>query len=139
MLQLILKRLRYFVVAAELSRITCADRKLHVSKPSKSVAIQQIEELTGQQLFVRLHAQGLSLPSLGRRLRNKVIHLLSDVGGLETDDLSLREGVAGELRLVMFSLFVTAFLPRLLRRYADYCPAVNIYSDDMNSADIVHS
>jgi len=135
--QFTLKQLRYFVVAGELSSVTRAARKLHVSQPSISAAIQQIEETTGLQLFVRHHAQGLSLTPTGRQLMNRARQLLRDAEGLEKYARSLGEEIGGELRLVAFPTFAPVFLPRLLRRYAERHPSVSLYCDEMHQADIV--
>lgn len=132
-----LKQLRYFVVAGELSSVTQAAHKLHVSQPSISAAIQQIEEITGLQLFVRHHARGLSLTPSGRQMMNRARQLLRDAEGLQKYALSLAEEIGGELRLVAFPTFAPAFLPRLLRRYAELHPSVSLYCDEMNQEDIV--
>ena len=56
-----LKQLSYFVTAADAGSITAAARQLHISQPSISAAIAQLESQFGLELFVRHHAQGLSL------------------------------------------------------------------------------
>lgn len=137
MRQFTLKQLRYFVVAGERSSVTQAARKLHVSQPSISAAIQQIEEITGLQLFVRHHAQGLSLTPSGKQLMARARQLLRDAEGLEKYAISLGEEIGGELRLVTFPTFAPAFLPQLLRRYAARYPSVSLYCDEMHQADIV--
>ncbi|WP_070990050.1 LysR family transcriptional regulator [Halofilum ochraceum] len=137
MRQFTLKQLRYFVVAGELSSVTQAARKLHVSQPSISAAIQQIEEVTGLQLFIRHHAQGLSLTASGKQLMARARQLLRDAEGLEKYAIALGEEIGGELRLVAFPTFAPLFLPRLLRRYATHHPSVSLYCDEMNQADIV--
>lgn len=132
-----LKQLRYFVVAGDLSSVTQAAKQLHVSQPSISAAIQQIEELTGLQLFVRHHAQGLSLTPSGKQVLVRAKQLLRDADGLERFAVSLGEEIAGELRLVAFPTFAPVFLPQLLRRYADKYPAVSLQCDEMTQSDIV--
>lgn len=132
-----LKQLRYFTVAGDLSSVTLAARQLHVSQPSISAAIQQIEEVTGLQLFVRHHAQGLSLTPSGKQLLARAKQLLRDADGLEQFAVSLGEEVAGELRLVAFPTFAPVFLPQLLRRYADAYPAVSLLCHEENQVDIV--
>lgn len=132
-----LKQLRYFVVAGDLCSVTQAAKQLHVSQPSISAAIQQIEELTGLQLFVRHHAQGLSLTPSGKQVLVRAKQLLRDADGLERFAVSLGEEIAGELRLVAFPTFAPVFLPQLLRRYADKYPAVSLQCDEMTQADIV--
>lgn len=137
MRQFTLKQLRYFVVAGELSSVTGAARKLHVSQPSISTAIHQIEEMTGLQLFVRHHAQGLSLTPSGKQLMTRAKQLLHDADGLVQYALSLGDRIAGELKLVAFPTFAPVFLPRLLRQYADAYPAVSLSCHEMTQEDIV--
>lgn len=134
--QFTLKQLRYFAVAGQLSSVTQAARKLHVSQPSISAAIQQIEEGTGLQLFVRHHAQGLSLTPTGKKLLRRAQQLLRDAEGLEKFAVSLGEEVRGELRMVAFPTFAPVFLPQLLRRFAKQYPAVSLYCDEMTQTDI---
>lgn len=132
-----LKQLRYFVVAGELSSVTKAARKLHVSQPSVSGAIQQIEDVTGLQLFVRHHAQGLSLTPPGKQLMRRASQLLRDAETLQHYARSLGEEIRGELRLVALPTFAPVLLPRLLRRYTSLHASVSLYCDEMHQADIV--
>ncbi len=105
--------------------------------PSPPSRPPQIEETTGLQLFVRHHAQGLSLTPAGKQLLVRAKQLLRDAEGLERFAVSLGEEIGGELRLVAFPTFAPVFLPQLLRRYADRYPAVSLQCDEMNQADIV--
>jgi len=137
MRQFTLKQLRYFVVAGELSSVTGAAKKLHVSQPSISAAIQQIEQVTALQLFVRHHAQGLSLTPTGRQMLTRARALLRDAEGLQKFAASLGEEVSGELRLVAFPTFAPLYLPQLLRRFTDLHPAVSLYCDEKTQLGIV--
>jgi len=56
-----LKQLEYFVAAGERGSITFAAEKVNISQPSISAAITHLEAEFGVQLFIRHHAQGLSL------------------------------------------------------------------------------
>ena len=56
-----LRQLRYFVVTAEVLSFTAAARLLHISQPSISTAIAELEDSFGVQLFIRHHASGLSM------------------------------------------------------------------------------
>lgn len=132
-----LKQLRYFVVAGDLSSVTRAAKRLHVSQPSISAAIQQVEETSGLQLFLRHHAQGLSLTPAGKQLLVRARQLLRDADGLERFAVSLGEEIGGELNLVAFPTFAPVFLPQLLRDYADRYPAVSLHCDEMSQVDIV--
>ena len=63
-----LRQLGYFVVTAEVLSFTAASKVLHISQPSISTALAELESSFGVQLFVRHHAAGLSLTQAGRDL-----------------------------------------------------------------------
>lgn len=63
-----LRQLEYFIAAAESGSILLASQRANISAPSVSTAIAHLEQEFGVQLFVRRHAQGLSLTPAGRSL-----------------------------------------------------------------------
>ena len=71
-----LKQLKYFVTVVETESIAEASRQLHIAQPSISIAIKNLESTFEQQLFIRHHAQGVSLTSCGRRFYEKAKELL---------------------------------------------------------------
>jgi DNA-binding transcriptional LysR family regulator len=66
-LRFTLRQLEYLVAVAECGSVALAAERCHVSSPSISAAISQLEQEFGLQLFVRRHAQGLSLTEGGRQ------------------------------------------------------------------------
>ena len=56
-----LRQLEYLVAVGEAGSVAQAAARLHVSAPSISTAISQLEAELGLRLFVRRHAQALSL------------------------------------------------------------------------------
>ncbi|MDV2857664.1 MULTISPECIES: LysR family transcriptional regulator [Oceanimonas] len=132
-----LKQLRYFVVAGEFSSVTRAAQELHVSQPSISSAILHLEEVTGLQLFVRHHAQGLSLTPSGRQFIVKAKQLLGQADGLAHYATTLGQDVAGSLRIVGFPTFTPILVPGLIRRFNDMYPAVNVQCDEKSQQDVI--
>ena len=65
-----LRQLEYMVAVGEAGSVLAASEKVNVSSSSISAAISQLEAELGVQLFVRQHAQGLSLTSGGQRFFN---------------------------------------------------------------------
>ncbi|MEC8275526.1 MAG: LysR family transcriptional regulator, partial [Pseudomonadota bacterium] len=61
------RQLEYFVAVGDAGSIALASQRINVSSPSISSAISQLETEFGLQLFVRHHAQGLSLTPGGRQ------------------------------------------------------------------------
>lgn len=77
-----LRQLEYFVAAGETGSITLASERIAISQPSVSTAISHLEKELGVQLFVRHHAQGLSLTPAGRRLLREAKALLQQAEAL---------------------------------------------------------
>ncbi|ROT99458.1 LysR family transcriptional regulator [Histidinibacterium lentulum] len=76
------RQLEYLVAVGECGTIALASQRLNVSSPSISAAISQLEAEFAIQLFVRHHAQGLSLTPGGRRVFNEAKRILDDAAAL---------------------------------------------------------
>lgn len=134
-----LKQLRYFVRAGEFGSVTKAAEALHVSQPSISSAVLHLEEVTGLQLFVRHHAQGLSLTPAGRQFILKAKQLLADAEGLGRYANTLGEDIAGTLRIVGFPTFTPMLLPSLMKKFIETYPEASIQCDESHQKDIIQS
>ena len=69
MIRFTLRQLEYVVRAAETGSVTLAAKRVRASQPTVSAAIAGVERVLGVQLFVRHHAQGLSVTPAGRESR----------------------------------------------------------------------
>ncbi|GGK55802.1 LysR substrate-binding domain-containing protein [Amphritea balenae] len=132
-----LKQLRYFTTAGEFGSVTKAAETLHVSQPSISSAVLHLEEVTGLQLFVRHHAQGLSLTPAGRQFILKAKQLLSDAEGLGHYANTLGEDIAGTLRIIGFPTFTPMMLPSLMRKFTETYPDASIQCDEGHQKEII--
>lgn len=83
------KQLEYLVAVGEAGTIALASERVNISSPSISAAISQLETEFGIQIFVRHHAQGLSLTPGGRRIFNEAKRILDDAAALN--------GLAGDI------------------------------------------
>lgn len=124
MIQFSFRQLAYFVATAEHGTTVRAAESLGVSQPAVSMAIGQLEAAFGNKLFVRRHAQGVTLSPFGRQKLAEVRRLLahaSTIGGKdETGPMS------GELHLGLFATLAPAFAPAILRDFADAHPRVSV-------------
>ena len=121
-----LRHLSYFVAVADAGGITGAARSLHVSQPSISAALGQLERRLGLQLFLRHHAQGLSLTSAGRRLLGQARQLIAHADELRLAALDLGGGLAGQLDLGCFITFAPWVVPGLLRGSSRQFPEARV-------------
>ncbi|MGD9743091.1 MAG: LysR family transcriptional regulator [Dongiaceae bacterium] len=121
-----LKQLRYFVAAADAGSITGAARQLNISQPSVSAAIAEIEQSFALQLFVRHHAQGLSLTPAGQRLAIEARSLLAHAEELRQGALDLAGKPAGEVVVGCFQTFAPMVVPGLLRAVKQHYPDLGV-------------
>lgn len=94
-----LKQLEYFVAAGETGSITRAAERVSISQPSISTAIAQLEKELNAQLFIRHHAQGLSLTPVGRTLLAEARRVLENAETLYGVASEANEDLRGSLSL----------------------------------------
>jgi DNA-binding transcriptional LysR family regulator len=132
-----LRQLSYFIAAAETGSITLASKRASISQPAISTAISHIERELGVQLFLRHHAQGLSLTPAGRGLLRDAKQLLKQAEGLYSvaADISLK--VRGELSVGWFSTLAPIVMPELVQSFLKAHPETSIRSLESHQEDLV--
>ncbi len=112
-----LRQLRYFVVTAEVLSFTAAARRLHISQPSISTALADLEVSFGVQLFIRHHASGLSLTQAGRDLLGQARNLLKIAEELQMAAKEMDGGMTGAITLGCLVSLAPPLMPRLISRF----------------------
>ena len=117
MMRFTLKQIEYFVAAVESGSITLASEQVHISQPSISAAISGLESEFGIQLFIRHHAQGLSLTSQGLRFLREAQSLLlqSEERTATATEISTRVG--GVLSLGCLTTLYPLVVPEVLQAF----------------------
>lgn len=93
------RQLEYFVASGEAGSISAASERIHVSSPSISAAITHVEAELGIQLFIRHHAQGISLTAVGRQVMQEAKLILEQMSNLYTIASESLNTVRGPLRV----------------------------------------
>jgi DNA-binding transcriptional LysR family regulator len=112
-----LKQLEYFVAAGERGSITFASDKVNISQPSISAAISHLESEFGVQLFIRHHAQGLSLTPEGVRLLRDARALLRQADELQSVAGELSDQVTGPLAIGCLVTVYPLLVPELVHSF----------------------
>ena len=121
-----LRHLRYFVAAAEANSIALASQRIAVSPPSISSAIENLEIELGLQLFIRHHAQGLSLTASGRQMLREAKALLAQADALYASARDLTEQARGPLNVGCLVTLAPIILPELCHAFQQRFPAVQV-------------
>jgi DNA-binding transcriptional LysR family regulator len=121
-----LRQLEYFVAAGETGSITLASEQVNISQPSVSTAISHLEKELGVQLFIRHHAQGLSLTSVGRSLLHEAKSILAQAEGLYTLASETNGRVRGTLSVGCMVTLAPMLAPELSHSFTTAFPDTQI-------------
>lgn len=131
-----LRQLEYLVAVGECGSVAQAAERVNVSSPSVSSAISQLEQEFGLQLFVRRHAQGLSLTSAGVQFLEAARGVLAAAGRLNDLASSITQTIRGPLNVGCLITFAQVILPRLRRSFLADHPEVTFRQAEGSQSDL---
>jgi LysR family cyn operon transcriptional activator len=120
-----LRHLRYFLAVAETLSFTRAANRLHVSQPTLSHQIAQLEEEIGSTLFDRI-GRRVHLTQSGETFREYAQRALKEVQSATTAISELEGLMHGRLTIGVFESFSTSLLPPLIAQFANRYPGIHI-------------
>ncbi len=120
-----LRQLRYFVAVAEEMHFGHAARRLHMTQPPLSQAIQALEAQLGTPLFSRTR-RSVALTAAGQTLLPEVQRLLQQVEGLASLAQSAAAGESGRLSIAFVPMADYSVLPTALREFRMALPSVHL-------------
>lgn len=128
--------LRSFWVIAEEKGITRAARRLNMSQPSVSLALQKLEEQLGCQLIFR-GSRHFALTLRGEKIYQECAEIFQAVDriGILAEDSNDEE--FGELRLFIISQLHSPLIDEALRLYHQRYPSITWRIEVQNSAETV--
>jgi len=137
--RLTLRQLEYLVAVGETGSITRAAGRLNVSSPSISSAIAQLEDDLAISLFVRQHAQGLSLTRGGQRVLEQARLVLAGAREITNIAADISDTARGPLAIGCLLTFAQLVLPRMRRGFEAGFPDVRIVQKELHQAGIFNA
>ena len=134
-----LKQLAYFVAAGEAGSILRAAENIHVSQPSISNAITHLEEVFQIQLFVRHHAQGMSLTTAGSQMMERAKQILRDADELRSLAGVLSDKIYGTIRIGCFITLAPIVIPGLCHGFLQSHEDVEVNVSENDQAGLLSS
>jgi len=126
MIRVSLKQLSYFAGVADAGSLAAAARALHVSQPSVSAALTALERTLGVDLFLRHHAQGVTLTPTGRQLLDSARAILAEVEDFEAAAQAVTRDPAGVLWVGCYPTLAAVLMPAIIGQLAQRYPRVKI-------------
>ncbi len=115
-----LRQLRYFLAVAEAGQLSAAARELYVSQSALTTAIQEIERVLEQPVFVR-GSRGVTLTETGRAFLPKareITRMVEEAALVTTPDAEL----VGRVRVGVTYTVMAYFLPQHIQRLSALFP-----------------
>ncbi|MGA9225378.1 MAG: LysR family transcriptional regulator [Mesobacillus sp.] len=130
-----IRHLEYFSEVAEQLSFTKASQTLHVSQPSISKAIKNLEGELGVPLFYRSSKQ-LELTDAGKAVLMNAKKVLEAFKNLTLELTDLMELKSGEIRIGIPPIVGAAFFSKLISQYKEKYPLVKITLTEVGTKKI---
>lgn len=118
-----LRHMRILAAVVQQGSVTKAAESLHLAQPSISLALRELEEYYGVQLFARV-GRRLSPTPCGREFYGYALHIISMVDELETQMRNW--DTLGTVRIGATVTIGTYLLPQLIRQLQSEFPDLQI-------------
>lgn len=132
-----LKQLKYFIAAGDAGSIRKASEAINVSQPSISTAISQLEAYFNLQLFVRHHAQGLSLTTAGKAVLREAKLFVAHGNELQHLASELSSSLTGTYDFACFNPLAPIIVPEIFHGFAGLYPEVRLNVREGDQAEIL--
>ncbi|MFS0557968.1 LysR family transcriptional regulator [Brevibacillus sp. 179-C9.3 HS] len=119
-----IKHLHYFVTVSDQLSYSKAAQKLHISQPSLSNAIKNLEQEVGSPLLER-NTRKMELTDAGKILYQKSVLLLSQMNMLKKEMEEVKLTGSGDLIIGIIES-VKHWIPKVIREYQRRFPSINI-------------
>lgn len=132
-----LRQLKYFLTTVKAGSVAEASRQLYIAQPSIAHAIKTLEDNFGVKLFIRHHAQGVSLTPSGTRFYREAEELLRIAREFEQNALADNDIVAGQVDIGCYETVAPLYLPQLMAEFKALHPTVGIRIRDGDQEELV--
>lgn len=130
-----LRVLRYFLEVAREGNITHAAERLHVSQPTLSKQLKELERELGKKLFVRGN-YNVRLTDEGMLLRKRAEDILDMVGKTEDEFRSLGEITGGDVRIGCAESDGVKYLAQRVKSLQERYPRFRLHLYSGNTEDV---
>lgn len=132
---MLLRHIRYLLAVAEHRNFTRAAEALHVSQPTLSQQIKQLEDVLGAPLFDR-SGRTVRLTDAGEAYVRYARLALQDLEAAKRAMHDVQDLTRGSLRLAMTPTFTAYLIGPLLARFNSLYPGLTLSVEEMTQDQI---
>lgn len=127
--------LRYFLAVAREGNITSAANFLHITQPTLSRQIHDLEEELGQQLLVR-KSHRVNLTPEGMLLRKRAEEIVSMVDKTEAEFSSITNTISGDIYIGSGETQAIRRIMEIAKQLQDEFPGIRYHIHSGNATDV---
>lgn len=131
-----IRQLRYFVKIADMGSMSRASLALHISQPSLSQQISQLEEEMGKPLLIRLPS-GVQMTEEGKAFYRHALQILRQIDEVRAVVTAAHEHLSGRVTIAMAHTQMLQYALPLILRARDIYPKIDLEIFDNTSSDIL--
>lgn len=128
--------LRYFVTVAREENITKAAERLHITQPTLSRQLHQLEDDLGKQLFIR-GSHDIRLTEDGMLLRKRAEEILDLVEKAEAEMSSSDEDIAGDIYIGAGETDAVRLIAKAVKNIQREYPNIVFHNISCDSIDVI--
>lgn len=128
--------LRYFLTVAREENITRAAEKLHITQPTLSRQLHQLEEELGKKLFIRGN-HDVKLTQDGMLLRKRAEEIIDLVAKTEMEMSSANEDITGDIYIGAGETDAVRIIARIVKNIQKEHPKVTFHNISCDSIDVI--
>ena len=127
--------LKYFLAVAQEENISAAAERLHVTQPTLSRQLKDLEEELGKTLFIR-GSRKITLTEEGMMLRKRAEEITELVQKTENEIALSDETVAGDIFIGAGETDAMRFIAQVMRKVQIQYPDIHYHIVSGNTADL---
>ena len=130
-----IRTLRYFLAVAREGSITRAANFLHLTQPTLSRQMQDLEQELGRQLLIR-KSHRVDLTPEGVLLRKRAEEIVAMVDKTEAEFIALEDTVSGDIYIGSGETRALCPIAGLIRQLREECPGIRYHLHSGNAQDV---
>nr|WP_208609963.1 LysR family transcriptional regulator [Gilliamella mensalis] len=130
-----IKILRYFLALAKEESITAAANHLHLTQPTLSRQLMELEQTLGTPLFIR-GSRRITLTDEGIRLRKRAEEILELVHKTEEEFQAPNESIGGDIYIGCGETDAMKLVVNVIKSMQDVYPHIRIHIYSGNANDV---